>query len=219
MKRENNIKRIVIVICAIILGFCCVVDGMAEPVYAGESNYNFAYKESCPAYDLDMLMTDRVQIEVSKALRSWFISEYAYADDWYKVLWEHTATILLEPYIIKLEYVDESSFTVYCCSAISSYSLFESESEQRYLAQGYETIGLFRVSFEEDSHSDCRVISVYRIDDIDEELFPGAGVGTDGFPGLSDELATEIPDWGIDTCTIAQKYIEQCKINAEIIMW
>ncbi len=46
-----------------------------------------------------------------------------------------------------------------------------------------------------------------------------AGVGTDGFPGLSDSLAQEIPDWGLDTFSIAQKYLEFNQLDAEIITW
>ena len=46
-----------------------------------------------------------------------------------------------------------------------------------------------------------------------------AGVGIDGFPGLSDSLAQEIPDWGLDTFSIAQKYLEFNQLDAEIITW
>ena len=152
-------------------------------------------------------------------MRSWFISEYAYLDDWYNVLWEHSTAILLEPYIIKSEYIDESSLTVYCSSAISSYALFEDKDEQLYLAQGYDTVGLFSISFEIYNQSDWFVTSVHCAENSDEELYPGAGVGTDGFPGLSDILAQEIPDWGLDTFNIAQKYLELNKLDAEIITW
>ena len=35
----------------------------------------------------------------------------------------------------------------------------------------------------------------------------------------SDILAQEIPDWGLDTFNIAQKYLELNKLDAEIITW
>lgn len=211
--------RIIVALCVALFGCYCTIVGIAETIYAGESNYNFVSKKPCPTYDLDSLMSDDVQIKVSKALRLWFVTEYAYWDDWYNVLWEHAATILLEPYIIKSEYVDESVIVVYCSSAISSYALFEDEDKQQYLAQGYDTVGLFRVSFEISNQSDWLVTSVHRIENLDEELYPGAGIGTDGFPGLSDHLAQEIPDWGLDTFNIAQKYLEFNKMNAEILTW
>lgn len=212
-------KKIVVAVCAILIGWCCTFDGIAEVIYAGENNYDFISKKPCPTYELDSLMSDDIQTKVSKALRSWFISEYAYLDDWYNVLWEHSTAILLEPYIIKSEYIDESSLTVYCSSAISSYALFEDKDEQLYLAQGYDTVGLFSISFEIYNQSDWFVTSVHCVENSDEELYPGAGVGTDGFPGLSDILAQEIPDWGLDTFNIAQKYLELNKLDAEIITW
>ena len=148
---------------------------VAEVIYAGENNYDFISKKPCPTYELDSLMSDDIPTKVSTALRSWFISEYAYLDDWYNVLWEHSTAILLEPYIIKSEYIDESSLTVYCSSAISSYALFEDKDEQLYLAQGYDTVGLFSISFEIYNQSDWFVTSVHCAENSDEELYPGAG--------------------------------------------
>ena len=61
--------------------------------------------------------------------------------------------------------------------------------------------------------------SVHCVENSDEELYPGAGVGTDGIPGLSVNLPQEIPDWRLDTFNIAQRYLEFNKLDAEIIMW
>ena len=74
-------KKIVAAVCAILIGWCCTFDGIAEVIYAGENNYDFISKKPCPTYELDSLMSDDIQTKVSKALRSWFISEYAYLDD------------------------------------------------------------------------------------------------------------------------------------------
>ena len=74
-------KKIVAAVCAILIGWCCTFDGIAEVIYAGENNNDFISKKPCPTYELDSLMSDDIQTKVSKALRSWFISEYAYLDD------------------------------------------------------------------------------------------------------------------------------------------
>ncbi len=219
MRKRNISKKIAAVFCVALIVCYCTGEGIAETIYAGESNNDFVFQKPCPNCELELLMSDDIQLKVSKALRSWFIAEYAYLDNWYDILWEHTATILLEPYIIQSEHIDESTFMVYCSSAISSYALFEDKNGQPYLAQGYDTVGLFSVSFEIYNQSDWLVTSVHRIENSDEELYPGAGIGTDGFPGLSDNLAQEIPDWGLDTFSMAQKYLKLNKIDAEIITW
>ena len=110
-------------------------------------------------------------------------------------------------------------FIIYCSSDISSYALFESEDGKLYLSQGLNKTGLFRIYFEIYSQSDWRVISVQLLEENDEELYPGVGIGTDGFPGLSDQLEKEIPEWGLDTYHIAQKYLDLNELDADVIMW
>lgn len=215
----KTIERILILFCTTILECFITVAGIAEIIYAGENNYRFVSPRICPTYELKSLMSDEIQIKASKALRSWFISEYAYQDDWYNKLWDHTVIILMEPFIIKTEYLDESVCMVYCSSGISSYALFVDEDGQQYFSQGYDTTGLFSISFDVEEQSNWRVTSVRRIEDNDEELYPGSGIGTDGFPGLSDYLAQHIPDWGFDTFDIAKKYLDFYQIDAEILTW
>ena len=64
-------------------------------------------------------------------------------------------------------------------------------------------------------HNYKRTVSVDCLRGEGEELYTGMGIGTDGFPGLTDEFEREIPDWGFDTEHIAQKYLEQCQLMPE----
>ena len=45
--------KIIAAVCAILIGWCCTLDGIAEVIYAGENNYNFISKKACPTYELD----------------------------------------------------------------------------------------------------------------------------------------------------------------------
>lgn len=37
--------KIIAAACAILIGWCCTLDGIAEVIYAGENNYNFISKK------------------------------------------------------------------------------------------------------------------------------------------------------------------------------
>lgn len=220
MKEELWLKTFLSVFCMTIIMSAYTIRGNAACIYAIEEEGLSFLRMSCPKYKMEELMTDDIQVKTASALRAWFISEYAFTEDWYDVLSANQAVILSEPYIIQKEYGEaESDLTVYCLASISSFARFEGETGQQYLAQGYDTTGLFRVSFEIYSPSDWRTVSVGCLRGEDEELYAGAGIGTDGFPGLTDEFEWEIPDWGFDTRHIAQKYLEQCQIDAQVVMW
>lgn len=197
----------------------CTIRGNAACIYAVEEEGLSFLRRPCPRYKLEELLTDDIQVKTARALRAWFISEYAFVEDWYDVLSTNQVVILSEPYIIREEYDEwKTGLTVYCAASISSFARFEGEDGRQYLAQGYDVTGLFRISFETYDSSDWRTASVYRVKE-DEELYSGAGVGTDGVPGLTDELEREIPEWGFDAEHIARKYLEQCQIDAEVVMW
>lgn len=220
MEEKQRFKKIFAVFCLIIIINAYTTEGNAACIYAVEEEGLSFLRRPCPRYEMEELLTDDIQVKIANALRAWFISEYAFEEDWYDILSANQAVILLEPYIIQKEYGEaESDLTVYCLASISSFARFEGETGQQYLAQGYDTTSLFRVSFEIYDSSDWRTISVYRLSGEGEELYTGAGIGTDGFPGLTDEFEREIPDWGFDTEHIAQKYLEQCQIDAQVVMW
>lgn len=217
MKRIINFKKPILILLIISLCLSYLISVQAETVYAGERDHVFSSRKECPSCDYSSIMTDEIQIKTAIALRAWYLSEYAHQNNWYDDIWNHSIVILTEPYIVKTE-SDEYSMTIYCSSAISYYGLFEDSDEDLYLTQGDSTEGLFRVSYYIYDQDDWVVTSVHRIEN-NEELYPGSGLGTDGFPGLSDNLASQIPEWGLSAYHIAQRYLEYNNIQAEIIEW
>ena len=216
--RFSVMKRIAILCISFFISCCVNTLGLSEEMYAENNDYEYSSRRKCPSYEINKIMDGAFQTKAAIALRSWFISEYAFQNDWYDDLYSNNSVILLEPYIIKCENKGDE-FIIYCSSDISSYALFESEDGKLYLSQGLNKTGLFRIYFEIYSQCDWRVISVQLLEGNDEELYPGVGIGTDGFPGLSDQLEKEIPEWGLDTYHIAQKYLDLNELDADVIMW
>lgn len=220
MTNRVSLKKIIIALIFITMGCLCVFGASAETTtYAGASQYEYTTRKPCPSFDMEAAFSNALQAETAKALRQWFFLEYAYRVDWYDILWNHAEQVLLEPYIIKTEYTDDYELMVYCSSAISVYALLEDTTGAQYFAQGMDAVGLFRVCFDTSIQGDMYALSVHRIVGDDEELFVGAGLGTDGFPGLSDQLAPEVPEWGLDTTHIAEKYLETNQLSAEVVAW
>lgn len=175
---------------------------------------SYTERLSLPAADFEALLSDELHVKTADALRRWFIGCYTYREDWYHQLWDHATVILADPYIVKVEQNEWGRATVYCFSTITAYALFKGDDEKLYFAEGAESIYLFRVYFNMD---DWWIKNVECIEDMDEELYPGAGLGREGFPGLTDELMVEIPNeyWG--SRSIAQKYLEANGIDAKIM--
>ena len=97
------------------------------------NDYEYSSRRKCPSYEINKIMDGAFQTKAAIALRSWFISEYAFQNDWYDDLYSNNSVILLEPYIIKCENKGDE-FIIYCSSDISSYALFESEDGKLYLS-------------------------------------------------------------------------------------
>lgn len=190
----------------------------AQSIYAYIDETRYIERLECPKVDFNLLFDDQYQQLAAIALRQWFVSEYAMYEDWCDLMWNHQEVILLEPYIIRIDKQDEDRIKIYCSSAIASYGLFEADDASLYLAQNLDTVGLFEIDylFENDSWFP---LSVKFFDEMNEELFPGSGIGTDGFPGLSDELAALIPNWGWGTNNIAARYLFLSDIPAEVVDW
>lgn len=220
MKRNMSLKMVVILF--VLFTLCPFFEFSAKAdttIYAGASVHKYTMQKACPPFELESSFASNLQAETANALRQWFLFEYAYRIDWYDILWNHSEQILLEPYIIKTEYTDAYELTVYCSSGISTYALLEDTTGEQYLAQGLDAAGLFRVTFDTSIQDDLYALSVHCVTGNDEELFVGAGIGTDGFPGLSDQLAHEIPDWGLDTSCIAEEYLKTNQIDAKVVTW
>lgn len=100
-------------------------------MYAENNDYEYSSRRKCPSYEINKIMDGAFQTKAAIALRSWFISEYAFQNDWYDDLYSNNSVILLEPYIIKCENKGDE-FIIYCSSDISSYALFESEDGKLY---------------------------------------------------------------------------------------
>lgn len=191
---------------------------LAEIVSAGDAIHEYQQLLPCPSVSLSSLLETQEQIDATKALRLWFLRENLLTCDWYDSLWNHNSIILAEPYIIKSETPSENEKILYCASAISSYSLFTNNNGSLFLAEGKDECGLFRLYFSKESGR-WEPNRVHILSDMSEELFAGAGIGTEGFPGLSPSLSKLIPNWGFSTDHIAQKYLDNIGISAEIITW
>ena len=198
----------------------CMLAGIGKAEADGSWKYfarpqDVAYTERLPlpAVNFEDLLSDELHVKTADALRRWFIGYYSLREDWYNQFWDHTTGILTDPYIIRVEQNEWGETTVYCFSTITTYSLFKGDNEKLYFAQNLELISLFRVYFVMD---DWWINNVECVEDMDEELYPGAGLGREGFPGLTDDLMAEIPDhyWGSES--IAQKYLEINGIDATI---
>lgn len=215
----REIVKITITLTIIFLSLISSINGiLAESIYAYKDETKYIDRLECPAVDFALLFDDQFQQLTAVALRQWFISEYALHVDWCDLLWNHREVILLEPYIIRIDKQDEYHVKIFCSSAIASYGLFFASDNSLYLAQNLDTVGLFEINYELNNNI-WGLLSVELFDEMNEELYPGAGVGTDGFPGLSDELAALIPNWGWSTNNIAERYLQMSDIPAEVVDW
>ena len=170
----------------------------------------------CAMVNYDELFEDEFQAKASQGVCRWYISRYTYAEDWYRQFWNHTMVVLTKPTVIKVEEDEHRNTTIYCYAAIASYALFRGDDGALYFPMSsYVTEWLFRV------YIDCfgRIEYVENVLDMDEELYPGAGYGTQGFPGMSDELLERFSNQFEDTTGIAQKYLELNGINATVVDW
>lgn len=191
---------------------------LAQSIYARPDETAYIEQLECPEADFSLLFEDEHQQLAALALRRWFVSEYAMQADWCDLMWNHKEVILLEPFVIRTDMPDDHHLKIFCSSAIASYGLFRGDGDTLYLAQNLDTVGLFEINCEYENGA-WLPLSVTRFEDMNGELFPGAGIGTDGFPGLSDELAALIPDWGWSTGSIAERYLVLNQISAEVVDW
>lgn len=215
---EMSLKKLLSVL--LLLGMLCIPlsSGMAEITYSPADDVEYVELLTCPEVDWAQLMDDEIQISTAEALTRWFIGYNALRQNWYQQFWDHTAAILTDPYLIKVNEDQYGCRTVYCFAAINSFGLLQGDDGALYFAQSEDDIWLFRVSIE-NSGDDLWINDVYPITDMDEELYPGAGYGTQGFAGQTDELMIEIPDRYWSCIDIAQRYLELNGIDATIIVW
>ena len=204
----------------LLLGMLCIPlsMGIAETSYLPVDDVEYVELLTCPEVDWAQLMDDETQISTAEALTRWFIGDNALRQNWYHQFWDHTAGILTEPYLIKVDGDEYGYRTIYCFADISSFGLLQGDDGALYFTQSEDDIWLFRVSIK-NSWDDMWIEDVYPITDMDEELYPGAGYGTQGFAGLTDELMIEIPDKYWSCIDIAQKYLELNGIDATVIVW
>lgn len=173
-----------------------------------------------PEASYEDLFEDPVCCLTAKALRQWFITEGCIRNNrlsQYESIWNHDEVILCDPFIIRTETDEDGTVsTVYCFSSINTYTLCTDGNTAWLAAEENEANGLFRIDF--DGFDDYyELTEVHRVSGMDEELFPGAGLGADGYPGLSDELNSMIPSsyWGTDRT--AQRYADINHLDVTII--
>lgn len=205
------------------LAVACLPLTMArmEVVYKYTQSVDYTDQLECPMASLEELIEDDLQLKAALAMRQWFVGDFLIGDDWYNKVWDHTSVILTEPYIIKTEYGTQRAddLTIYGFAVISSYGLFRGADGSLYLDEGEQFDGLFRANFLNLVGDDWRLQDVHCLLDMDEELYPGAGCGIEGYPGMTDELDTHIPREAWSTAGIAQKYLDANDIDATIVAW
>lgn len=187
--------------------------------YADLEGVAYLEKLPCPEVHLEQLIEDELQARTADALSRWFIAYWSLREDWYHEFWNHETVILTEPYIIRVEEGAYRDVTVYCFACITSFSLFRGDDGERYFAEDLSDVRLFRVKWDGYDDPTRFADDVYCITSMDEELFPGAGYGTQGFPGLTDELIAEIPEQYWWDGGIAQRYLDLNGIDATIVAW
>ena len=214
-------KKWLAVLFSIVLACLPVHIGRAESYYAYAYLKGVEYTEqlACPEVHLEQLMDDELQARTADALTRWFIADWSLREDWYHELWNHNTVILSEPYIIRVDEDELNDVTVYCFACISSYSLFQGDDGDRYLAEGISDVRLFRVEWHGYDDPTGFLADVHCVTSMDEELYPGAGYGTRGFAVLTDELIAEIPERYWRTGAIAQRYLDLNGIDATIVEW
>lgn len=215
-QRLTKFMLLAIILCALTGTGKAETDAMWYTYAYPEGDIEYTECLPCPVANYEELFSDELHMRTADALRRWFIGYYTLRNDWHYQLWDHMTVILTDPYIIRVEENELGESVVYCFSTLNSYSLFKGDNEKLYFAQDLEFIRLFRVYF---IMNDWWIEDVEYVGNMDEELYPGAGVGTQGFPGLTDELIAEIPDcyWGTED--VARKYLEINGIDAEILSW
>lgn len=184
---------------------------------------NFAldnYEEFVLPYaDYNLLFSDAMQRYAAEALRGYYLSIASYSPDLFDQIWQHKMMILSDPYIFKTEWENEVQATIYCCSALDAYKLVSySDTETKFISYD-NLIGVYRIDISVFEDGEYRIRSVYRLEGLSEELYPGSGVGGDGIPGLSDTLIAEMDGRGFSTQDIAEKYLRINEIHAECEWW
>ena len=170
----------------------------------------------CAEVNFDELLEDEFQSKAAQGVCRWYISEYMYAEDWYRQLWNHTRIVLTEPCVIKVDADEYGNTTIYCYAIIASYALLRGDDGALYFSPtSYVTEWLFRVHLDIFDEIEC----VENVWDMDEELDPGSGCGTEGFPGMSYELYERFSSQFKDTDGIAQRYLDLNGIDATVVNW
>lgn len=182
---------------------------------------------NAPNPDYAKLYPNRYVRLAAKALRQWFVTEGDLPQNFltsYEQTWSHQRIILSDPQVFLTNEVKPSEkLVIYCMATINAYSLFQPKSsdlKQVLLKEDYEQTWLFRIEFNIlIDHDEYEFVKVHPITDGHEELYPGAGFGEDGFPGLSEKIKKKLNErcWSADY--IAKDYIKINELNAEIIPW
>lgn len=181
-------------------------------------------KATMPEASYESLFADQTLCMTAKALRQWFISYGSNQQNrlsQYEYIWNHEETILCNPFIIKTEVNSEADeLVVYCFSCINSFSAYDNDKFHYLVKDDNETVGFFRITFIYDADEKYfELEEVYHLTGIDEELYPGSGIASDSFPGLSEELDRLIPSEFWSTDQIARKYATNCYTDVKIINW
>lgn len=210
-------KKLFVAVLALGLSFAPLCAGRAECSFLGfwrpEGVTTYTGLLPCAEVRFDDLLDEVFQAKAAEGLSLYFINSYSYTGDWYHQLWNHTRVILTEPHIFKAEVDEHNMTTIYCFGTIGSYALLRGDNGSLYFAQDLYTEGLYRVHLYHDE-----IDSVEWVGNMDEELYPGAGLADEGYPGLTYKLEKQIPDqcWG--TAHIAQKYLDFNGIDATVVV-
>lgn len=182
---------------------------------------------NAPYPNYAQLYPNRYERLAAKALRQWFVAEGDIPQNFltaYELTWNHQRIILSDPQIfLANEIKHDEKLVIYCMATINTYSLYQPENSTLKLVllkEDYEQTWLFRIEFDIVIDQDeYEFVKVHPVTDMQEELYPGAGFGEDGFPGLSETLKEKLNErcWSADY--MAEQYIKMNEINAAIVPW
>ena len=79
--RFSVMKRIAILCISFFISCCVNTLGLSEEMYAENNDYEYSSRRKCPSYEINKIMDGAFQTKAAIALRSWFISEYAFQND------------------------------------------------------------------------------------------------------------------------------------------
>ncbi len=162
---------------------------------------------NCPSIDDSWFTNDTDMLLLMNALREWYYTTSGKEEHFLN----NECLLIINPYIFQVDNAQQEK-TIYCTSYFDSYLLYSDREMNKTLCLLNSSFLAISVNFGE-KDGQWKVENIY-IPELDEELIPGWGIGTQGMNGVTDEMIVMMSkSHHYDRC---EDYVQQYLIHTNM---